>query len=755
MEKAVNSDRNAVRIAVVVALAMWFVATPILAQNSDRGDGRPSALGTVGGGAVLTFSPGLASTAAGTGVSGYSGDGGPATSAQFNYPIGVARDAQGNLFVADSANSVIRRVSVGGSVSTIAGNGTQGYSGDGGPATSAQLAFPTGVALDGAGNLYIADYFNACVRKVDTNGMISTLATAAGSSVSGVAADAAGNVYFSSSYEGVWKVDSLGVTTKFAGNGTPGFSGDGGPATDAQTSGVFGLALDGSGNVYIAESFNSDIRKVDTDGIITTIAGNQQFGFSGDGGPATSAMLNGPWGVQVDAAGDLYINDSSNNRIRKVNVAGTISTIGGDGNYGYAGDGGLASTAQFAGPTAIALDQSGNIFIADTGNNVIRKVQTDTTTLDFGTVNVGQTGGPTKVIVSNAGNSDLNVGSIVASASFGVQTTCSSSTPLAHGSECSVDISFTPTVSGNITGTVTFSDDGVGNPHVINLKGQGNLVVQPTKLVFATQFPPRTLNGNLGTVLVDATDANGNTATGFSGAVTIQIGGPAGFTTYSTQVNASGGVATFNLSSVVLNAAGSYTIQASSSGLTSAQANFTVNGNADFTISLSKQSLNIGTASVASINATVTPASGFTGTIALSCSGLPSNSACSFSPASLQANGNNTALTSVVTISTGVANVAAVQHADGPLFLGTSAAMLTSVLIGWVFAPIPRNRGSRGRLLKLVQLMPIAVILCAGLVGCGTLGGKTHATPPGSYTVVITASSTGVSHNSAFTLVVQ
>ena len=657
MEKAVYPDRNAVRIAVVVALAMWFVVTPLLARNPARGDGRPSALGSVSG-AVLTFSPGIVSTAAGTGASGYSGDGGPATSAQFNLPFGVARDRQGSLYVADTANNVIRKVSADGTISTIAGNGIQGYSGDGGAAITAQLAFPTAVALDSVGNLYIADYFNDCVRKVDTNGMISTFASAQGRAVIGVAADAAGNVYFSSSYEGVWKADPQGVTTKFAGNGTPGFSGDGGPATDAQTSGVAGLTVDVSGNLYMAEVFNADIREVDTNGIITTVAGNQQFGYSGDGGPATSAMLNGPYDVQVDAAGNLYISDSSNNRIRKVNAAGIISTIVGDGNYGYAGDGGLASMAQLAGPTAIALDGSGNIYIADVGNNVIRRVQTDTTTLDFGTVNVGQTGGPTRVIVSNIGNSDLNLGNIVASVNFGVETTCSSGTPLSPGSECSVDISFTPTVNGNITGTVIFSDDAVGNPHVINLKGQGYLAVQPSKLVFATQFPVQAQNGNLGTVLVDATDANGNLATGFGGHVTIQIQGPAGFTTYSTQVNANGGGATFNLSAVVLSAAGSYTIQANSSGLTPAQAAFAVNGNADFTISLSKQSLNVGTASVANINATVNPANGFTGTITLSCSGLPSNSACSFSPASLQANGGNTALTSVVTISTGVATVA-------------------------------------------------------------------------------------------------
>ncbi len=727
-------------MAVAVAAVLWLFALPVEGSGANP---------------VLTFTPGIASTVAGTGVSGYSGDGGPGTSAQFNFPMGTARDSQGNLYVADTANSVVRKLSAGGTVSTVAGNGTQGYSGDGGPATSAQLAFPTAVALDGAGNLFIADYLNACVRKVDTNGMISTLATASGFLVRGVAADVAGNVYYSGSFEGVWEVDPQGVITKIAGNGTPGFSGDGGPAIDAQTSGLAGLALDGLGNLYIAEVLNSDIRKVDTNGTITTIAGDQQFGYSGDGGPATSAKFNGPTDVRVDAAGNLYVVDSSNNRIRKVDAGGTISTIVGDGNFGYAGDGGLASFARFASPSAIALDGSGNLFIADTGNSVIRKVQVDTTTLDFGVVTVTQTGGPISVIVSNTGNAGLNVGSIVASNSFGVQTTCSSSTPLPPGSECSVDVTFTPAINGNVTGTVTLSDDAAGNPHVIHLKGQGYIAPHADKLVFATQFPVQPLNGNLGTVVVNATDVNGNLATGFSGAVAVLLQGPNGFTTYSTQVNASGGTATFDLSAVVLNAAGSYTIQASSTGLTSAQASFTVTGNADFAISLSKQSLNVGKDSSGTMNVTVTPTNSFSGSIALSCSGLPSNSKCSFAPASLNADGSNTALTSLMTLSTGVTTVAAASPAKEPVMLATRTSAFVG-LLGLVMAPIARRRnGSPSKPARLVPLILVAIILCGGLVGCGDLGSQTHSTPPGNYTVTVTATSTSISHSRTFTLVVQ
>lgn len=751
MGKATEFHRKGTLI-VIVAFAMWLLSLPGWAQSA----GTSNTQADTSASSVLTLTPGLTSTVAGTSSSGYSGDGGPATSAQFNFPLGITRDTQGNFYVADGANSVIRKFSLAGNVSTVAGNGSQGYSGDGGAATSAQLAFPTAVAVDGAGNLFIADFFNACVRKVDVNGIISTFATASGFLVRGVAADAAGNVYYSSWYEGVWKVDTEGTVTRIAGNGSPGFSGDGAAATEAQTSGVAGLALDAQGNLYMAEVPNSDIRKVDTNGIITTVAGNQQFGYTGDGGLATSAKLNGPTDVRIDAAGNLYITDSSNNRIRRVNASGTISTIVGSGNYGYAGDGGLASVAQFAGPTALTLDGRGNLFITDTGNSVIREINVETTTLDFGQVIVGQTGGPVTVIVSNAGNANLNFTSVSVSSNFELQTTCSASQPLAPGSECSTDVSFVPTAGGNLTGTVTFTDDAAGTPHLINLKGEGNIPPHPDKLVFASSFPTKPLNGNLGTVIVNATDVSGNLATGFNAAVTVQIQGPVGFSTFNGQVNATGGTASFDLSAVTLNVAGSYTIQASSSGLTSAQAAFTVNGNPNFSVSMSAQSLNIGTAASGHITATVTPTNGFTGTIALSCSGLPSHSTCSFNPASVQASGNNAAQTSVMTISTGAADIAALEHTEGTSLLATSAGMFGAGLLGLVFAPIASHgHDSKSKRTKLVLLIMIAIILCGGLVGCGTLGGQTHATPSGSYTVTVTATSTNVSHGSTFTLVVQ
>ncbi len=290
-------------------------------------------------------------TLAGNGSAGSSGDGGPATAAQLNSPTASVVDAAGNLYLADQNNNVVRRVAAGtGVVTTFAGNGTGGYTGDNGPATSAQLRYPSGMTLDGAGNLYIADTGNYVVREV-------TMAT--------------------------------GTITTIAGTGTFGLSGDGGPAISAQFAGPTALAFDGAGNLYVADQSNSRIRQVAAKtGVITTVAGSQQSGYSGDGGPATSAQLNLPNGVAADSGGNLYIADSFNNVIRKVNASnGIISTVAGNGygasqvgayTGGYTGDGGPATSAELYLPEAVALDRLGNLYIADYDNQVIRMVTGNT-----------------------------------------------------------------------------------------------------------------------------------------------------------------------------------------------------------------------------------------------------------------------------------------------------------------------------------------------------------------------------------------
>ena len=315
---------------------------------------------------------GIISTIAGTQVPGFSGDGGPAISAKLNQPSGVAVDASGNLYVADEWNLRIRKIASG-NITTVAGNGLFSYSGDGGPAAQAELYNPQGVAVDSAGNIYVADTRNAVVRKIAGDGTISTLAGTSLKDPRGLATDTAGNLYVSDFHGNVVKkIAPDGTVTTVAGNGSPGFGGDGGAATSAQLNGPFGLAVDASGNLYISDFANNRIRQVSPTGGITTVAGTGAQSYFGDGGPATQAGLNGPLGVAVDAAGNLYIADTNDNVIREV-TGGNIRTIAGTGVPGTAGDGGPPTRAQIIAPSAIALDASGNIYITD-GALRVRKI---------------------------------------------------------------------------------------------------------------------------------------------------------------------------------------------------------------------------------------------------------------------------------------------------------------------------------------------------------------------------------------------
>ena len=337
---------------------------------------------------------GTITTIAGMREPGYSGDGGPAVEAQLALPFDVAADGAGNLYIADFFFPRIRRVDANGTITTIAGIGRSGYSGDGGPAIEARLYTPHGVAVDGAGNLYIAERGVHRIRRVDATGTITTFAgtgengrdspvpgdggpavEAHLSQPSDVAVDGAGNLYIADSgIHRIRRVDANGTITTIAGTGRAGFSGDGGPAVKAELYTPRGVAVDGVGNLYIADSGIHRIRRVDANGTITTIAGTGRAGFSGDGGPAVKVQLYTPRGVAVDGVGNLYIADRVNHRIRRVDAAGIITTIAGTGRIGFSGDGGPAGGAQLFSPDGVAVDGAGNLFITDSGNRRIRKV---------------------------------------------------------------------------------------------------------------------------------------------------------------------------------------------------------------------------------------------------------------------------------------------------------------------------------------------------------------------------------------------
>ena len=271
---------------------------------------------------------------------GFTGDGGPATQASLNSPTGLCLDAANNLYIADVGNYRIRKVDSSGNITTVAGNGIESYSGDGGPATQASMYIPIRCDIDASGNLYVADQSGQRIRMINTAGIISTFA--------GTGANAGHN--------------SLGS-----------YSGDGGQATAANLNNPTAITVDPVGNIIFSDQYNQRIRKVDKNGIITTIAGNGNAAYSGDGGPATSASLNYPCGVVADQNGDIYVVDDVNNRVRKISN-GTITTVAGNGVAGYGGDGGPATAAELNIPTGIAVDAQGNIYIADVTNQRVRKV---------------------------------------------------------------------------------------------------------------------------------------------------------------------------------------------------------------------------------------------------------------------------------------------------------------------------------------------------------------------------------------------
>lgn len=343
--------------------------------------------------ALLTAGPapsqGNIATIAGNGSAGYSGDGGLAINAGLSHPRGLALDSSGNLYISDVDNHRIRRVSPAGIIFTVAGNGTAGFSGDGGMAVNAALADVTSLALDGAGNLYIADRGNRRVRKVTADGIIATIA---GTGISGFSGDggpatsaqlntpasimfAAGNLYIAdSSNQGIRRVGSDGTITTIAGNGVKGFSGDGGPATSASLATPLGMAMDSFGNLYIADGDNNRVRRISPGGVITTVAGNGVGQFAGDLGPAVSASLNIPEDVAVDTAGNLFVADAGNNRVRKVDGAGIITTLAGTAQNGFSGDGGPATQAMLNFPWGLTTNSTGTVYIADRVNNRVRTV---------------------------------------------------------------------------------------------------------------------------------------------------------------------------------------------------------------------------------------------------------------------------------------------------------------------------------------------------------------------------------------------
>ncbi len=341
-----------------------------------------------------SFAQSIITNIGGNGVTQYIGDGWPATSYSLAAPSGICLDNAHNVFISDYADHRIRKIDTHDTLTTFADtSGMPGYTGDGGLKDSATFRNPSGLCFDASGNLYILEWYNDVVRRIDkTTGIVSTVAgsgaggyggdngpatTANMERPSGICMDPAGNIFIADyGNHRIRRVDAVtNIITTFAGDGTAGSSGDDGLAIAAKLNYPNSVCSDSAGNIFISDFGNNRIRKVNAvSGIITNIAGTGTAGYTGDGGLPTLAKLRGPNAVHINRLGNLYISDEGNNVIRRIGPSGNINTIAGSGGYGFAGDGGPATAARFNGPTAVYADDSDYLYIADGGNSVIWKV---------------------------------------------------------------------------------------------------------------------------------------------------------------------------------------------------------------------------------------------------------------------------------------------------------------------------------------------------------------------------------------------
>jgi hypothetical protein len=469
-------------------------------------------VGTATGGLPVLI-PGNIQTVAGDGNWTYVKDGVAATTAPIYLPSGVVTDAAGNIFLSDTTNNRVRHVdSQSGLISTVAGNGESGYGGDGGPATAAMINNPSGIVMDGAGNLYFADSGNNVIRRIDAvSGIITTVAgtgqagnggdggpatSATLTTPEGLTFDAAGDLIIADTFNNVIRDVSVktGLISTIAGNGTAGYNNDGLLATTAMLNEPWSVAYGPDGTLYIADLSNNRVRSVNGVGIIQTAVGNGTQGYQGDGQVVSSSTeLNGPAAVALDPAGDLFIADSGNDRVRVMTVGNQqISTVAGDGSEQFGGDGAQANLASIYGPYAIYLDSSGNLFIADRFHMRIREVTADQLSFTYGSIRVDTTSSPKVTSLLNEGNSNLNVTSYVYNQSaLDPTTTC----PIPSGTEttgtsCTLGVDFAPTMVGtNVPGSLTVDTDAPNETPVIQLTGNV-LSVNPTTMSLTSSLNP-------------------------------------------------------------------------------------------------------------------------------------------------------------------------------------------------------------------------------------------------------------------------
>jgi Bacterial Ig-like domain (group 3)/NHL repeat len=714
---------------------------------------------------ILTVTPwSTVTTSAGTGAVGYTGDGGAATSATLASPSAVAYDASGNLYLADAQNHVVREISKNGQISTIAGTGIEGYSGDGTAATTALLDTPTGVAVDAAGNVYIADSHNHRIRKVSGG----TIATVAGTGIAGfsgdgnaataaqlslpsaVAVDSSGNVYIAdTNNQRIRKITGTTITT-IAGEGEELYAGDGAAATAAVLDLPTGVAVDASGNVYIADRHNHRVRMITLAGTISTVAGSGipsfSGGFSGDGASASAATLAKPSGVSVDGAGNIYIADTDNQRVRQVS-SGTVTTVAGSNQQGFAGDSGPATNAILNSPRAAASDAYGNLTIADKLDERLRMAAVPT--LTFASAGVGTSSGAQSVTVANTGSASITVASIIFTGAFTTATGGScSATPitLAPGANCTQNVAFLPIAPGTANGSVLFGGTGIV-PQSILLTGSS---VQTATTV--------TLTSNIASAFA------GQSITFTATVKPTGIGTPTGNVAFydGTTLIGSSALTAGSASIAPVLIAGTHSITAVYTGDT----NFTGNTSAvlsqlvlDFSFTLATTtsgSQTVEPGQPANYTFTLMPVGNlFTLPVALSATGLPPGAMATFTPQVVTIGASPASFT--MTIQT-----AATAASRAPrLFFGTGYRDGTLVL-GVLLLPFSRRMRRKVRSMRLLMLCAALVISLSAigsLAGCGS-GSGYFAQPPQNYTINVIGTATGsggaaLQHFTTVTLTVQ
>jgi len=680
------------------------------------------------------------STVAGTGLYGLSGVGGPAINARIGQPESIAFDSTGDLYIADAGNNVVWMVAAGtGNITIVAGTGVSGHEGDGGPATQAELWNPEGVAVDKLGNLYIADSFNDRIRMVAAQtGIISTVAgpgvsntlgdggpaTSAFLVPDGMAFDSAGNLYIADSTDNRIRMitASTGIISTVAGGGTAGQLGDGGLATAASLSSPFDVKLDSAGSLYISDSYHGRIRKVDVStGLISTIAGNGILGNTGDGGAATAAEVYVTGGIAVDGAGNVFISNWTDT-LRKVDAStGIITTIAGNGYFGYGGDGGEASMAELNYPQGLALDSAGNIYFADADNYAVRKVTFP-----------GPAPAPTFSLAAGAyvGTRSVSISDSIQGATFYYTTDGSTPTTASNLYSGSITVSATETlraiaVATGYTESAVTSAAYVITPGIGTASSTVTLTPSATTITYAQSL----------SVTIAVAGASGQVTP--TGTVTLTSG------TYTSQQTLSNGAATFNIAAGALNS-GADTLTAVYSGdgtYAGASGTSTVTVS-PVTITIPAPS-SVAPGGSTTATATFTAGSNYAGTMNLTCAltssptGAQSLPTCSLNPASITFTSGGAA-TSTLTVNTTAAstNALARPHRQNLWGLGEGGTLLAALLV--LFVPSRRRRW-------ISMLALVLGIAGAGLIGCGggggggqTTGPGTSGTTAGSYTFTVT-----------------